>query len=58
MLTQGMFSEAHTGFGYPGSPRLMLEGIEGDSSEDPVLQVSMVRDRHISMTHEPTNMYS
>lgn len=36
----------------------MLEGIEGDSSEDPVLQVSMVRDRHISMTHEPTNMYS
>lgn len=36
----------------------MLEGIERDSSEDPVFQVSMVRDRHISVTHEPTNMYS
>lgn len=55
MLTRGMRDK---GFGYPGVPRLMLEGIEGDSSEDPGLQVSMVRDRPISMTHEPTNTYS
>lgn len=35
----------------------MLEGMEGDSSEDPVLRVSMVRDEHIIMTSEAANMY-
>lgn len=35
----------------------MLEGLEGDGSEDPVLKVSMVRDKHTSMTIEPANVY-
>jgi hypothetical protein len=35
----------------------MLEGVEGESSEDPSLRVSMKRDKHISQNREPASMY-